>query len=129
MQSASRAGILVLAGLTLALTNGARRLRHPAEFVSLVLLATTGLLVMAVAQQLLLAFLALLACAARAARTACAPARSLRAALAQGVAGSLIAFAITAVWHPLLVRGIGLPLVFLLALAYHLTDAKDVNGI
>ncbi len=57
--TASRAGILVLAGLTLALTNGARRLRHPAEFVALVLLATTGLLVMAVAQQLLLAFLAL----------------------------------------------------------------------
>ena len=57
--TASRAGILVLAGMTLALAGGATRLRHPAEFVALVLLATTGLLVMAVAQQLLLAFLAL----------------------------------------------------------------------
>jgi hypothetical protein len=26
------------------------------------------------------------------------------------------------VWHPLLVRGIGLPLVFLLALAHHLAE-------
>ena len=90
----------------------------------LVLAASAGL-------PALLTFLALLACAAQAARTAAgaALAHSLRAALAQGVAGSLIAFAITAVWHPLLVRGIGLPLVFLLALAYHLTEAKDVNGI
>ena len=34
-----------------------------------------------------------------------------------GVAGALAALAITAVWHPLLVRGIGLPLALLLAAA------------
>lgn len=68
----------------------------------------------------LLAFLALLACACRAAHTAGSSAGStLRASLAQGAAGSLAAFAFTAVWHPLLVRGIGLPLVFMVALAYH----------
>ena len=80
----------------------------------------------------LLAFLALLTCAAQAARRAAGNAylpRSLSASLAQGVAGSIFAFAVTAVWHPLLVRGIGLPLVFLFALAYHLAEAKDVNGI
>ena len=90
----------------------------------LVLAASAGL-------PLLLAFIALLACApqaARAAHNAHQP-RDLRASLAQGVAGSLCAFAVTSVWHPLLVRGIGLPLVFLIALAYHLTEAKDVNGI
>ena len=57
--TASRVGILVLAGLTLLLAGGAARLRSPAEYVAIVLLATTGFLVMAVAQQLLLAFLAL----------------------------------------------------------------------
>ncbi|HOE61607.1 MAG TPA: O-antigen ligase family protein [Kiritimatiellia bacterium] len=36
-----------------------------------------------------------------------------------GAAGALAAFAVTAVWHPLLVRGIGLPLAFVLALAHH----------
>lgn len=57
--TASRTGILVLAGLTLALAGGSTRLRQPAEFVAILLLATTGFMVMAVAQQLLLAFLAL----------------------------------------------------------------------
>lgn len=91
----------------------------------LVLAASAGL-------PALLAFIALLTCAGqascRAAKTAVLP-RSFRTSLAQGITGSLCAFAITAIWHPLLVRGIGLPLVFLVALAYHLTEAEDVNGI
>lgn len=62
-------------------------------------------------------------------RAAANPQAGLRASLAQGVAASLCAFAATAVWHPLLVRGIGLPLVFLLALAYHLARTKDSDGI
>ena len=37
-----------------------------------------------------------------------------------GVAGGIAAFAFTAIWHPLLVRGIGLPLATMLALAYSL---------
>jgi O-antigen ligase len=37
--------------------------------------------------------------------------------LGAGLAGALGAFALTAVWHPLLVRGIGLPLALLLAAA------------
>ena len=53
------AGVLALAGLTLLLASGTARLRNPAEFVAIVLLATTGFMLMAVAQQLLLAFLAI----------------------------------------------------------------------
>jgi NADH-quinone oxidoreductase subunit N len=56
---ATRAGVLGLAGLTLLLTSSTARLRNPAEFVAILLLATTGFMLMAVAQQLLLAFLAI----------------------------------------------------------------------
>ena len=55
----TRLGVLTLAALTLALLPGTMRLRHPAEFVAVVLFATTGFTLMAAAQQLLLAFLAL----------------------------------------------------------------------
>jgi len=55
----TRLGVLGLAGFTLAMAPGVARLRHPAEYVAIVLFATTGFTVMAVAQQLLLAFLAL----------------------------------------------------------------------
>ncbi len=54
-----RLGVLVLAGLTLLVSAGTARLRNPAEFVAIVLFATTGLTLMAVTQQLLLGFLAL----------------------------------------------------------------------
>ncbi len=56
---ATRVGVLALALLTLALLPGTARLRHPAEFVAIVLFATCGFTLMAAAQQLLLAFLAL----------------------------------------------------------------------
>lgn len=56
---ATRAGVFVLAALTLALLPGVARLRHPAEYVAIILLATTGFSLMSVASQLLLAFLAL----------------------------------------------------------------------
>jgi O-antigen ligase len=64
-----------------------------------------------------------------------APLRRLAAttdvsALAQGIgaAGGVLAFALNAQWAPLLVRGIGLPLVFVLCLA--LTDGRGsaANG-
>ncbi|MDD4101827.1 MAG: O-antigen ligase family protein [Kiritimatiellae bacterium] len=45
-----------------------------------------------------------------------------------GAAGALGAFAITAIWHPLLVRGIGLPLVFVLALARSIGKAETTDG-
>jgi len=61
----------------------------------------------------LLAFIAMLAVAVQAACTS--PHRS---ASTLGVAGALCAFGLVAVWHPLLVRGIGLPLSFLLAWAH-----------
>ena len=64
----------------------------------------------------LFAFLAMLSVALQ--RLSTVPHRT---ALALGLAGSLSAFGIVAIWHPLLVRGIGLPLVFLLALTHHLT--------
>ena len=56
---AARLGVLALALLTLGMVRGARVLRHPAEYVALILFATTGFALMAAAQQLLVAFLAL----------------------------------------------------------------------
>lgn len=87
----------------------------------LVLAASAGL-------PALLAFLALLM---RAVQAACETthARTLEAATARATAASLAAFALAAVWHPLLVRGIGLPLVFVLALAYHLRQTEAVDAI
>lgn len=64
----------------------------------------------------LFAFLAMLAAALGAA------ARSGR----WGAVGALAAFAATAVWHPLLVRGIGIPLAFVLALA-HLPRSPEAD--
>ncbi len=48
--------------------------------------------------------------------------RRVESSLALGTFGSLLAFAITAIWHPLLVRGIGIPLVAVLALAGQLNQ-------
>ena len=56
---ATRAGVLVLTGLTLALSPGLVRLRHPAEYVAVVLFSAAGFSLMAVVQHLLLAFLAI----------------------------------------------------------------------
>ncbi|HEX2855169.1 MAG TPA: NADH-quinone oxidoreductase subunit N [Opitutaceae bacterium] len=52
-------GVLVLAALTLLIASGTTQLRNPAEFVAIVLFATTGFMLMAIVQQLLLAFLAI----------------------------------------------------------------------
>jgi len=54
-----RLGVLMLAGLTLLISMGTARLRNPAEFVAILLFATTGFTLMAVTQQLLLGFLAI----------------------------------------------------------------------
>ena len=56
---ATRLGVLVLTLLTLGVARGAAARRHPAEYVAVMLFAATGLTLMAAAQQLLLAFLAL----------------------------------------------------------------------
>jgi NADH-quinone oxidoreductase subunit N len=56
---ATRLGVLGLTLLTLGITSGARTPRNPAEYIAIMLFATTGFLLMAVAQQLLVAFLAL----------------------------------------------------------------------
>ena len=56
---ATRLGVLMLSWLTLTLAGSTARLRHPAEFVAIVLLATSGFTLMAAAQQLLVAFVAL----------------------------------------------------------------------
>jgi len=45
-----------------------------------------------------------------------------------GVAAALAAFSLACVWHPLLVRGLGLPLVFVLALARHPQQEKAPDG-
>ena len=56
---AARLGVLGLALLTLGVVTGAPAPRHPAEYVAIMLFATTGFALMAAAQQLLMAFLAL----------------------------------------------------------------------
>lgn len=55
----TRAGVLVLVLLTLLISAGTARPRHSAEFVAVLLFGTVGFMLMAAAQQLLLAFLAL----------------------------------------------------------------------
>lgn len=55
---ATRVGVITLASLALCLLPPPSRLRHPAEFVALVLFATTGFTLMAAANQLLIVFLA-----------------------------------------------------------------------
>ncbi len=59
LAGAARLGVLTLALLTLGMARGARTLRHPAEYVAIILFATIGFTLMAAAQQLLVAFLAL----------------------------------------------------------------------
>lgn len=54
-----RLGILLLTQLTLVIASGTTRLRNPAEYVALILFAATGLSLMAAANQLLVAFVAL----------------------------------------------------------------------
>jgi len=56
---ATRLGVLALTVLTLTLASCTTRLRNPAEYVAVILFATAGFTLMAVAQQLLVAFLAL----------------------------------------------------------------------
>lgn len=67
-------------------------------------------------------FVALLVHFARCAARAWAASRSpLARGAGAGVLGSLLAYAVCSIWSPLLVRGIGLPLVFLCALAASLS--------
>lgn len=56
---ATRIGVLVLAQLAIVLASGTSKVRNAAEYIAIMLLATSGLLVMAAAQQLLIAFLGL----------------------------------------------------------------------
>lgn len=56
---ATRGGVIVLALLTLGVASGAKVMRHPAEYVALILFATTGFTLMAAANHLLIAFAAL----------------------------------------------------------------------
>jgi len=56
---ATRTAVIGLAALALALLPDSTRLRHPAEFTAILLFATTGFTLMAAANNLLVAFLAL----------------------------------------------------------------------
>ena len=56
---ATRTGVLGLALLTLGVTAGAKLLRHPAEYVAIILFATAGFTLMAAAHHLLVAFVSL----------------------------------------------------------------------
>ena len=55
----TRFGVLILSALSLGMLTSLPRLRHPAEYVVVTLIATAGFTIMAVAQQLLVAFLAI----------------------------------------------------------------------
>jgi NADH-quinone oxidoreductase subunit N len=55
----TRLGVFTLTGLALLLLPGTLRLRHPVEFVAIILFAAAGFSVMAAAQQLMIAFVAL----------------------------------------------------------------------
>ena len=55
----TRTGVIGLAALALALLPHSAKLRHPAEFTAILLFATTGFTLMAAANNLLVAFLAL----------------------------------------------------------------------
>jgi O-antigen ligase len=70
----------------------------------------------------LFAFLALLLTPAFLAGAAAPRHDHWRKGFVYGVAGGIAAFAITAIWHPLLVRGIGLHLVLLLVVARLLSE-------
>lgn len=59
LAGATRLGVLALTLLTLGVATAATKPRNPAEYVAIILFATTGFMLMAAAQQLLLAFLAL----------------------------------------------------------------------
>jgi len=63
------------------------------------------------------AFVGMLLWCARCAVVGAVRATGIERGLAAGAAGSIAAFAVCAIWAPLLVRGIGVPLVFILALA------------
>ena len=58
LATATRVGVVTLAALAVALLPSPARLRHPAEFVAILLCATTGFTLMAAANQLLIVFLA-----------------------------------------------------------------------
>ena len=70
----------------------------------------------------LFAFLALLLTPAFLAGAAAPRHAHWRKGFVYGVAGGIAAFALTAIWHPLLVRGIGLHLVLLLVVARLLSE-------
>lgn len=59
LATATRVGVISLAAFALALLPSPARLRHPAEFVAILLCATTGFTLMAAANQLLIVFLAI----------------------------------------------------------------------
>ncbi len=54
-----------------------------------------------------------------------AAAAGLERGLQAGLLGSILAFSIAALWSPLLVRGISIPLVFILVLAAHSPEQPD----
>jgi len=56
---ATRIGVLTLALLALGIASASKSQRNPAEYIAVILFATSGLTLMAATQQLLLAFLAL----------------------------------------------------------------------
>jgi O-antigen ligase len=78
----------------------------------------------------LLGFLALLLLPAFGAGAVARRHAGWRRGVVYGVTGGLAAFAVTAIWHPLLVRGIGLHLVLLLVMARLLAEwsAGKVRG-
>ena len=91
---------------------------HDSENLYLVLASSTGLPGLAAFLGILLTF------AIMASRQFFSPADPHDRGLALGLLGSILSFALCGIWHPLLVRGLGIPLTIMFALAFLLDHSS-----
>ncbi len=85
---------------------------HDSENLYMVIASSTGLLGLAAFLGILLTF------GIMAARQFFSPSNPRDRGLALGLLGAILSFALCGIWHPLLVRGIGIPLTITFALAF-----------
>jgi O-antigen ligase len=91
---------------------------HDSENLYLVLASSSGLPGLAAFLGMLLTF------GIMASRQFFTPAYPRDRGLALGLLGSILSFALCGIWHPLLVRGLGIPLAIMFALAFLLDHAS-----
>jgi len=91
---------------------------HDSENLYLVLASSTGLPGLAAFLGMLLTF------GIMASRQFFTPAHPHDRGLALGLLGAILSFALCGIWHPLLVRGLGIPLTIMFALAFLLDHSS-----